>query len=382
MPTFNIRHLAVLSLSALLIAAGCGNNNNPSGNTAATNAAGNANTTAAETAAIPADKLDIKVSFYPIYEFTRQIAGDLADVELLVPAGVEPHDWEPTAQDMARITDADMLIYNGAGMESWTGQVVDGASGSKLIAVEASKGLEIMESAEGEEAGHDHEHAEEAHSADDHDHEHADEAHSADDHDHEHADEAQAANDHDHEHGHAHDHGGLDPHVWLAPSLAIQEVRTIEAALAAAAPAHAAAFKANADSYVTELEQLDKDFKDGLSNTKRKDFITQHAAFGYLAKEYGLTQVPIAGLSPEQEPSAAQMAEIVEFAKANNVKTIFFETLVSSSVAETIAHEIGAKTAVLNPLEGLTDEERSSNLDYIAIMRLNLEALKIALNNY
>ncbi|SDH73816.1 metal ABC transporter solute-binding protein, Zn/Mn family [Paenibacillus typhae] len=409
MLTFKIRHLAALSLSALLIAAGCGSNNSPTGNAAATNAGGNANTAAADTGAAPADKLDIKVSFYPMYEFTRHVAGDLADVELLVPAGVEPHDWEPTAQDMARITDADMLIYNGAGMESWTAQVLDSASGSKLIAVEASKGLEIMESAEGEEAGHDHEHAEEAHSTDDHDHEHAEEAHSTADHDHEHAGEAHGTDDHDHEHAeeapgtadhdhehteephgtddhdhaeasHTHDHGGLDPHVWLAPSLAIQEVRTIEAALSAAAPAHAAAFKTNADSYIAELEQLDKDFKDGLASTKRKDFITQHAAFGYLAKEYGLTQVPIAGLSPEQEPSAAQMAEIVEFAKANDVKTIFFETLVSSSVAETIAQEIGAKTAVLNPIEGLTDEERSSNMDYISVMRQNLEALKIALN--
>ncbi|KUP23455.1 metal ABC transporter substrate-binding protein [Paenibacillus sp. DMB5] len=367
MLTFKIRHLAVLSLSAMLIAAGCGSNNSPSGNAAATNAGGNANTAAADTAAAPADKLDIKVSFYPMYEFTRHIAGDLADVELLVPAGVEPHDWEPTSQDMARITDADMLIYNGAGMESWTAQVLDSASGSKLIAVEASKGLEIMESAEGEEGGHAHEHAEEAHSTEDHDHEHAEEAHGTVDHDH-----AEA--------GHTHDHGGLDPHVWLAPSLAIKEVRTIEAALTSAAPAHAAAFKANADSYIAELEQLDKDFKEGLAGTKRKDFITQHAAFGYLAKEYGLTQVPIAGLSPEQEPSAAQMAEIVEFAKANDVKTIFFETLVSSSVAETIAQEIGAKTAVLNPIEGLTDEERSSNMNYISVMRQNLEALKIALN--
>ncbi len=336
-----IRHLAVLSLSSLLIAAGCGNNNN----NASINAT-NAPAATAEVAAAPvAEKLNIKVSFYPMYEFTKNVAGDLADVEAMIPAGIEPHDWEPTAQDMAKITDADILVYNGAGMEGWVGQVLDSASDSKLVAVEASKGLQIIDGFEEEEE----EPAE--------------------------ASKANADAEAD-----EHEHSGLDPHVWLDPALAIQEVRTIEAALSAAAPENVSAFKVNADAYVAKLEQLNQEFKDGLKDTKRKDFITQHAAFGYLAREYGLTQVPIAGLSPEQEPSAAKMAEIVDFAKAHDVKTIFFETLVSSSVADTIAKEIGAKSAVLNPIEGLTDEDRRNNLDYIGIMRQNLDALKLALN--
>ncbi|MEK5236363.1 metal ABC transporter substrate-binding protein [Paenibacillus sp. FSL L8-0470] len=397
---FNIRHLAVLSLSTLLIAAGCGKNN--SADPAAT-AATASNAPAAETTAVPAaDKLDIKVSFYPMYEFTKNVAGGLADVEVLVPAGMEPHDWEPTAQDMAKITDADVLVYNGAGMEGWVEQVLDSASGSKMVTVEASKGLEIKEgteeeadahSHEHEEAGHageahDHEHEEAGHAEEAHDHEHEEAGHAEEAHDHEHEETGHAEEGHDHEHeetghaeeGHAHNHGGLDPHVWLAPELAIKEVRTIEAALSAASPANSAAFKANAEAYIAKLEALHQEFQDGLKDSKRKDFITQHAAFGYLAEAYGLTQVPIAGLSPEQEPSAAQMAGIVEFAKAHDVKTIFFETLVSSSVADTIAQEIGAKAAVLNPIEGLTDEDRSNNLDYIGIMRQNLEALKTALN--
>lgn len=119
----------------------------------------------------------------------------------------------------------------------------------------------------------------------------------------------------------------MDPHVWLSPKLAIQEVRNIEEGLSKAAPEHAEVFKTNADAYVTKLETLDQEFSDGLKDLKRKDFITQHAAFGYLAKDYGLTQVPIAGLSPEQEPSAAQMAEVVEFAKEHDVKTIFLRPL-------------------------------------------------------
>ncbi|WP_025701746.1 metal ABC transporter substrate-binding protein, partial [Paenibacillus forsythiae] len=299
----------------------------------------------AEASASPgAHKLKIETSFYPMYEFTRNVAGDLADVDILVPAGVEPHDWEPSPQDIANIADADLLVYNGAGMESWVEQVLDGASGGKLAAVDASKGLDTMEGHAMEEEGEG----------------------------------GAAATD---EAGHDdHDHGALDPHVWLSPALAIKEVRNIEAALREASPADADTFKANADAYIAKLEQLDQDFKNGLKDTKRKDFITQHAAFGYLAREYGLTQVPIAGLSPEHEPSAAQMAGVVKFAKEHNVKTIFFETLVSSKVSETVAREAGAQTAVLNPIEGLTDEDRSKNLDYIGIMSQNLEALKAALN--
>jgi zinc transport system substrate-binding protein len=160
----------------------------------------------------------------------------------------------------------------------------------------------------------------------------------------------------------------------------VKEVRNIEAGLAQAAPEHAEQFKQNADAYIAKLEALDQDFKAAVADSKRKDFITQHAAFGYLAQEYGLQQVPIAGLSPDQEPSAAQMASVIDFAKEHQVKTIFFETLVSSKVSETIANEVGAKTAVLNPIEGLTEEEIAAGMDYIGVMRQNLEALKLALN--
>ncbi|MEK3757133.1 metal ABC transporter substrate-binding protein [Paenibacillus sp. FSL P4-0338] len=377
--TFRIRHLAALSLTAMLVISGCGNNTATKSASTSSPAATPAAT--AEASSIPAaDKLNIKVSFYPMYEFTKSITGDLANVEVLVPPGVEPHDWEPTAKDMADISDADVLVYNGAGLEGWAQQVVDGADGGALITIEASKGLQITEGTEHE---HEHSHEEEAAGEADHDHDHHDESTAeGSGHGHSHNDSAAGEADHDHDHGHDHDHdhGGLDPHVWLDPVMAIQEVKTIEAALSAAFPGNAAAFHANSDAYIAKLEKLDQDFRAGLQDTKRKDFITQHAAFGYLAQQYGLTQVPIAGLSPEQEPSAAQMAKIVEFAKANKVTSIFFETLVSSSVADTIAQEIGAKTAVLNPIEGLTEEDAARNLDYLGLMRQNLEALIQALN--
>ncbi|MEK3735036.1 MULTISPECIES: metal ABC transporter substrate-binding protein [Paenibacillus] len=419
------RTITALSLSAVLAIAGCGTGKSASeGNNPSTDHP--SETTAASS------PLKIKTSFYPMYEFTRQVAGDLAEVENLVPAGVEPHDWEPTPQDMAGIAEADVLVYNGAGMEGWIDQVLGSINASDLTVIEASKGLEIIEDPDGghshnhghdhdhegehshEEHAHDHDHeGEHSHEEHAHDHDHEGE-HSHDEHAHDHDHEGEHsheehAHDHDHEgehshdehahdhehegedshdehdHGgesghHHHDHGGLDPHVWLSPVLAIEQVRNIEAGLSAAAPEHKEAFKANADAYISKLEALDQEFRDGLKDSKRKDFITQHSAFGYLAREYGLTQVPIAGLSPDQEPSAAQMASVIEFAKEHEVKTIFFETLVSSKVAEAIAAEIGASTSVLNPIEGLTQEDIAANLDYISIMRQNLEALKTALN--
>lgn len=345
--------------SLALVATGCGQKTTTSNPDQAA---------AASTPAASEQKLNVEVSFYPMYDFTKNVAGDLADVHTLIPPAMEPHDWEPTPQDIASIEKADVLVYNGAGMESWMDQVKDSLSNSKLVQVEASQGISIREG--GEEEEHDHDHTDKATTTEEHDH--ADDASAKEGHEHDH--DAATGEEHDH------DHGGLDPHVWLSPALAIKEVRNIEAGLAKAAPQHADQFKQNADAYIAKLEALDQDFKAAVKDSKRKDFITQHAAFAYLAAEYGLQQVPIAGLSPEQEPSAAQMATVIDFAKEHKVKTIFFETLVSSKVSETIAKEIGAKTAVLNPIEGLTEDEVKAGKDYISVMRENLEALKLALN--
>lgn len=365
---------AALLLAVIMVTAACG----------AKGGAGASGAEAESPDSPSKGKLDIQVSFYPMYEFTKQVAGDAADVQMLVPGGVEPHDWEPTPRDIAKLEEADVFVYNGAGMEGWVEQVLSAVSSRKLVKIEASQGIDMIEDAEVHDHpdGDEHEPAEEEAHEHDHEHEHDQEHH----HDHEQAHEEAHDHNHEHEaaghhdHDHAHNHGGLDPHVWLSPALAIKEVRNIEAGLSQAAPEHQELFKKNADAYVAKLEALDQEFRETLASVKRKDFITQHAAFGYLAREYGLRQVPIAGLSPELEPSAAQMAEIVKFAKENDVKTIFFETLVSSKVAEAISKEIGAQTAVLNPIEGLTEEDLSSSRDYIVLMRQNLEALKLALN--
>jgi len=283
-------------------------------------------------------KLNVVTTFYPMYEFSRQVGGEYADVTALIPPGAEPHDWEPSAQDMVKLKEADIFVYNGV-VEGWVDDALSSAANGERIVVEASKGISLMEGLPEEEEGEEHEH------------------------------------EHEHEEGPI-----LDPHVWLDPVLAQQEVAAIEAAFEQADPAHKDDYKKNADAYIAKLKALDEAFKADLKDVKRTQFVTQHAAFGYLAKQYGLTQVPIAGLSPEQEPSPDKLADIVKFAKEHQVKTIFFETLVEPKVAQVVANEIGAVTDVLNPLEGLTDEDQKNNLDYIGIMKNNLEALKKALN--
>ncbi|GIP33184.1 metal ABC transporter substrate-binding protein [Paenibacillus sp. J2TS4] len=333
-------------------------------------------------------KLKVVTTIYPIYDFTRNVAGEYAEVIPLIPPGAEPHGWEPTPQDMKTIEQADVFVYNGGMVEYWLEQVMGSIQNDKLVKVEAIEGLELMpfthdhghDHSHGHSHGHDH--GGDAHD-DEHGHDHKGESH-GDEHGHNHEGDAHGK-EHDHdneEHGsHDHDHAGeLDSHVWTDPVLAQKQVLNIMEGLAKADPAHKDDYKKNADEYITKLQELDQSFKEMTDTANRKQFVVQHAAFGYLAERYGLKQLPIAGLSPEQEPSPAQMAEIIQFVKDNEVGTIFFETLADPKIASVIAKDTGARTSVLNPAEGLTAEELQQNLDYIAIMKQNLNALQAALN--
>lgn len=283
-------------------------------------------------------------TFYPMYEFTKEVIGDEGKVELLIPAGTEPHDYEPSAKDMVKITEADAFVYNSDELETWVDKVEDNIDDDKTNVIEASDKIELMES-----AGHDHDHDHEAdHDEDDHEEAHEDE-------DHEHAE---------------------DPHVWTDPVLAIKEVEEIRDELSEQFPAKQAAFEKNAAAYIEKLTALDEKFKTAFADAKNKTFVTQHAAFGYLAKQYGLTQESIAGISPDQEPSAARLTELKHFVEEHGVKVIYFEENASSKVAETLSKETGVKLAVLNPLESLTKKQMDDGETYLSVMEQNLEALK------
>ncbi|MBC1768438.1 zinc ABC transporter substrate-binding protein [Listeria welshimeri] len=285
------------------------------------------------------DKLKIVTTFYPMYDFTKNVAGDKASVEMLIDAGTEPHDYEPSAKDIAKIEAADVFVYNSEDMETWVPSVLKSLDSKKLTVIDASKGIQLVEGTE-EEEHHDHE--EEGH-------------------------------DHDHEEAHHHEH---DPHVWLSPVLAQQEVTNIQNGLTKADKTNADTYEKNAANYNDKLKALDGKFKTAFEGSKQRDFVTQHAAFQYLAKEYNLHQVAIAGLSPDQEPSPARLAELQKYVKDNNISTIYFEEVASPKVAETLANETGAKLEVLSPIEGITDKEQKKGMDYIAYMEQNLKALQ------
>lgn len=290
-------------------------------------------------------KLNVMASFYPMYDFATKVGGDKVEVTNMVPAGTEPHDWEPAATDVKNLEEADIFIYNGAGMEHWTEDVLGALDNKELKVVEASRGLTLLEGKE-----EDEEETEDSSSDSDASDESTDSEIT------------------------------YDPHVWLDPLNAKAEMENIKNAFVEADPDNKDYYEQNYETYAEKFDQLDKEYKDGLADTKSKDLITSHEAFGYLCQAYGLNQVGIEGLSPDSEPDASRMNEIIKFAKENNVKTIFFEELVSPKVSETIADEIGAKTAVLNPLEGLTDDEISAGEDYFSVMESNLKTIEDALN--
>jgi len=269
----------------------------------------------------------VVASFYPLYELTRQIAGSSARVVSLVPAGAEPHDWEPSPQDLTRIRDARLLVYNGAGLDPWVTKLLADPAIKRTASVLATQGIPLQTSPMGPEG-----------------------------------------------------RGAPDPHVWLDPVLAQSMVETIRAALATADPGHAAAYAENAARFRARLEALHEAYRTGLAHCARREVVASHAAFGYLARRYGLTLVPVMGLAPDAEPTPAQLASIVRFARDKKVKYIFFETLVGPRLAETLAREIGAQTLAFNPIEGVTRDEQAAGRDYVALMEENLKNLRLALD--
>lgn len=320
------------------------------------------------------NRLQVMASFYTMYDFAQKIGGEHVQVTCMVPSGTEPHDWEPSTKDITRMEQADVFIYNGAGMEHWVSDVLAGLSNKKLISVEASQGVSLLRSAE-EEDGHDHEavHADED-EEDSHEHDDADAEDAV--HEEDAADRVVAAAPDGHD---AHEHGEYDPHVWLDPMNAKQEMQNICEALSEADPEHRADYQANYEKWAKQLDELDKTYQTTLENLSERNIVVAHEAYGYLCRRYNLTQVSIEGMSPDSEPDPGRMADIIDFVRANNVRAIFFEELSGSRTAETVAAETGVKLLTLSPLEGLSDRQEETGGDYFSVMEENLQQLTEAL---
>ncbi len=300
-------------------------------------------------------KLQVVTTVYPVYDVVKKVAGDQADVTLLVPPGAEPHDWEPTASDLKKIGQAKVFFYNGAGLEP-TDQILKKEITRDATVVELSQGLDLLKLQDDDDHDHDHDHDADHHDEDHHDEDHHDEDHHAEGH-------------------HHHHHGGVDPHVWLDPQNVMKEAAVVADALAKADPTHADAYRANAKKYQDELAALDKDMDAALSSLANKNLVVSHEAFGYLAARYGLTQIGIMGVDADAEPTPDRMAQLVEFIREHDVRTIYSEELVNPRLAEAIAAETGAVVRVLNPIEGLTAAQEKAGYDYIKLQRENLTTL-------
>ncbi|CAL9449187.1 zinc ABC transporter substrate-binding protein [Streptomyces sp. enrichment culture] len=286
------------------------------------------------------DKFDVVASFYPMEYLAEQIGGDHVNVTTLTEPGQEPHDLELSAKQTAEMGEADAVLYLKTLQPAVDEAIAQSDVKTKIDAATLTK-LE------------DHGDVEHDHGGEEHADEHAEEEHSE---------------------GGEH---ALDPHVWLDPVKYAEIAEGVAESFEKADPDHADDYRKNAEALAKKLADLNTAYKDGLAKTDTKVFFTNHAAFGYLAERYGLTQEAINGLDPESEPSPARIKELQQEAKADGVTTVFYETLVSDKTAKTLAKDAGLKTDVLDPLEGITDKSKGD--DYLGVMQSNLKALETAL---
>jgi zinc transport system substrate-binding protein len=265
-------------------------------------------------------KVKAVASFYPIFEFVKKIGGDRVEVSSLIPPGIEPHDFDPTVQQVQNAETADILVYNGVGLEGpWIKKI------NAKFAIDSSQGL-ILPRTDGTEIIAD------------------------------------------------------DPHIWLDPILVKEQVKKIREGLIKVDPENTAYYNENAKEFISELDNLDGTIKSELSNCEKRDFIAFHNAFSYFADRYGLAQHSIQGLSPEAEILPQRIQQIIELARGYGIDTIYSEDLIDPRLANVIAQEIpNSKVLVLSPIEGIDKEEQNAGIGYLAKMKENVENLKTGL---
>ncbi len=274
-------------------------------------------------------KVNVVTTFYPIYEFTQEIGGPDIHVINLLPVGVEPHDWTPRSQDIINTSKAQLFLYNGAGLEGWVPNFLKGLeSGSKVQAVEVSHGVDYIM-----------------------------------------IDEATDNNDSLH----------TDPHTWVSPKSALIMAANIKDSLQTVDPEHKSGYKQRYNELVAKLQALDNKFQTELAKLPNHEIVVSHQAFAYLARDYGLTQHAIMGLSADAEPRGQDIVALTDLVKKKGIKYIFFEELVSDKMAKTLAAEAGVSTMVLNPVEGLTQKQEKNGDNYFTLMEKNLQNLILAL---
>ena len=318
---------AVLALSLTLVVSACGSDA-PDSTAVSAPASADALPTAGETG----DRPVVYTSFYPVEEAARAIGGDSVRVESLTPVGVSPHAVEMSAEVLEGLENAAAVLYLGRGFQPAVEKAVASVPASvvRIDLLADGEMLPIDAPVPGVEGDIDGEVLD----------------------------------------------GGVDPHVWVDPVRFAAMTTDIEAAMASLVPADADAIATRANAYRATIEALDGEFRSGLAKCESKAIVTSHRAFGYLANRYGLEQLPIAGISPEEEPSPKSLEAVAAIAKEKGVKVIFFESLVPKALSETVAAEIGATTDALDPIEGLTQDDLDAGVNYVKIQQNNLASLR------
>ena len=331
---------------------------------------------------------DVYVSVYPIYDLTSKIAGDRANVNLIVPNGTELHGYEPSPRQIAALERADIFFYIGLGLESWVEKAVENLEREKIETVQLSKTLKLLKY--DEEHSHEHEEIDHHHDHEDIDHHHDHEHEETDCH-HEkkhedtdcHHEKEHEDTDCHHEHEdidhHCHGHGEYDSHVWLDPINMKEMARIIKENLALIDSSNKEYYQDNYNQFLEQINELDKEYKEVLANMHSEYIMVSHAAFGYLGARYGFKQLAVTGIFPHAEPSPGNMANLIKAAKEHNIKYIFMETLASPRTVNVLAEEADLEILSLNPVAGLTEKEQAQEEDYFTIMRKNLRMLERAL---
>ena len=272
------------------------------------------------TKSISEGKILLTTSIYPLSFFSKEIGGDKVSVTTVTPAGVEPHDFEPKPGDLTSVYDSRILIINGLGLEPWADKIKGELISNNIIIVTASDGVDLVEK-----------------------------------------------------------NGQPDPHIWLDPVSAQRIVLNIRDGLVKADPENEDIYRTNADNLIVKLINLDNLYRKNLFDCRQKTVIASHSVFGYLEKRYRFHQDSLAGLSPDEEPSAQRMAELINTIKDNNIKYILTETLLSPKLSETLSRETGAAIILFNPLESLSLQESDKREDYFTIQNNNIRTLATAL---
>ena len=283
-------------------------------------------------------KINIVTTVFPLYDFARNVAGDKANIDMLVTFGAEVHSYEPTPRDIIKIIDSDLFINLGSSVDEWTDKVTEAADGKSLNTLSAMDSVDIKdeEAVEGMEE----------------------------------------------ERGHSEHTPEPDEHIWTSPKNAELIVKSICSALEKADPSNAGYYKKNAENYIYELNRLDDDIRSVVDGAKRKTVVfADRFPIRYFADEYGLEYfAAFPGCSSESEPSAATIAFLIEKVKSEHIPAVFFTETSDGKVADTICEASGAKKLLFHSCHNITKQQFDGKATYISLMKQNLKALQTALN--